>query len=191
MANAEGVGVYNGDGDIYWHAVLGAGKSFGIVKVTEGVTLIDHHLQRNMDSMKQLNMVRGCYHFFRFDSDPFQQANRFLNAAYGAGYDSDKGIPLVADIEDRKGANKLTQPQIWNKVGAFLHTVEQRMGRFAVIYCDLGFANTYLGDGFGGASFVACLSGTRYDQVTRWMGKVGILAILKLRKCIWDKCSKC
>ena len=145
-----GIDVYHGTGPVNWGRVRDAGHSFGIVKATEGITLIDANLGANLSGLADAGMVRGAYHFFHVGVDPMRQAFHFLNALRAAGYDTNADMPVVLDLEDRAGTTQMGVGTMRTEVSIWLHTVEQATGKVPIIYTDVDFGQNLLGEGYGG-----------------------------------------
>lgn len=78
---AEGIDVSKYQGAIVWDQVAADGKSFAIVKATEGTGIVDPRVDENIKGADEAGLLVGAYHFFRPQLDAAEQAQRLLDAA--------------------------------------------------------------------------------------------------------------
>jgi GH25 family lysozyme M1 (1,4-beta-N-acetylmuramidase) len=124
-SQASGIDVSHYQGDIDWMKVKASGQSFVFVKATESNDMVDDRFAANWSGAKTAGLLRGAYHFYRFDASPKSQADLFL-----ATVDGDLGeLPLVVDVEDVNVA----KPNI-SDVKQFLDIVQQRTGQRCIIF---------------------------------------------------------
>lgn len=135
---ARGIDVSYYQGTIDWAQVAGAGISFGITRVSDGLTFQDPQFRRNWDTMKARGLVRGVYQFFRPGQDPVQQADALLAQIDAAGGFGPGDLPPVCDLEVRDGR---TAAQINAATAAWLARIEARTGLHGLIYTSPGFWN--------------------------------------------------
>lgn len=124
------VSVYQGTVD--WGQVAGSGKSFAIVKASEGVGGVDANFAANWSGMAAHGLVRGAYHFFRPKDDGEAQARHFL-AQVRPGPDD---LPPVVDVELSDGVSALTLLQ---RLETMLAALEQATNRLPMIYTMASF----------------------------------------------------
>jgi lysozyme len=141
-----GIDVYHGTGFVDWAKVKEAGNIFGVVKATEGTSLVDINLSENLKGLASNNMIRGAYHFYKVGLDPLQQAAHFVNACVSRGYDTKKDMPLCLDIEDRDGLANTGVARMRSDVSIFVSYVEKQVGRKMIIYCDADYGDHLMGD---------------------------------------------
>src|SRR5437660_7476592 len=77
-ATLEGVDVSKWEATIDWAAVKGAGVSFAIARVSDGLNYPDAYFDSNWAAIKAHGMVRGSYQYFEPAQDPIAQANYLL-----------------------------------------------------------------------------------------------------------------
>lgn len=116
---------------------------FIICKATQGVNWIDPEFSYNWKRIKDLDMIRGAYHFYKAEHDPVKQAAHFVKTV---GPLADTDIPLVLDIEDGSLQNVSDTDSLQNHLLVFLQHVEDHTRKKPVIYTSLYFANKYLTD---------------------------------------------
>ena len=115
--------------------------SFTFIKATEGITRQDAAFKRNWQKAGKAGLVRGAYHFFYSTRDPIKQAINFRNVVQLESGD----LPPVLDIEmhnNQPAAVIRSTAKIW------LEEMEKAYGVKPIIYTNLKFYNTYLGDEF-------------------------------------------
>ncbi|WP_298737310.1 glycoside hydrolase family 25 protein [uncultured Chitinophaga sp.] len=142
----HGIDVSKFQREINWEAVrqMQVDKiriSFTFIKATEGITRQDAAFKRNWDKAGKAGLVRGAYHFFYSTRDPIKQAINFRNVVQLESGD----LPPVLDIEmhnNQPAAVIRSTAKIW------LEEMEKAYGIKPIIYTNLKFYNTYLGDEF-------------------------------------------
>ncbi|HEY0611605.1 MAG TPA: glycoside hydrolase family 25 protein [Chitinophaga sp.] len=142
----HGIDVSKFQRDINWEAVkqMQVDKiriSFTFIKATEGITRQDAAFKRNWQKAGKAGLVRGAYHFFYSTRDPIKQAINFRNVVQLESGD----LPPVLDIEmhnNQPAAVIRSTAKIW------LEEMEKAYGIKPIIYTNLKFYNTYLGDEF-------------------------------------------
>ncbi len=98
-----GIDVADQDGRVDWTAVKNSGKTFAFVKATEGASVKDAAFPHHWQTMKNVGMIRGAYHFFHpHTSDPVLQAKEFLKTV---GNFESGDLPPVLDIEINDGVS--------------------------------------------------------------------------------------
>ncbi len=133
----EGIDVSHWQGNIDWVQVAAAGKSFAIVKATEGVGYKDDKYDRNKAGAMGNGLKFGAYHFARPENDPIREADWFID---NSDYEHGMLIPTL-DLERTggRGPNGLTN---WTK--AWLARVNERLGVKPMIYMSPHFWQTNL-----------------------------------------------
>ena len=133
----EGIDVSHWQGNIDWVQVAGAGKSFAIVKATEGVGYKDDKYDRNKAGAMGNGLKFGAYHFARPENDPIREADWFVD---NSDYEHGMLIPTL-DLE-RTGGRGPTGLTNWTK--AWLARVDERLGVKPMIYMSPYFWRTNL-----------------------------------------------
>lgn len=142
----HGIDVSKFQREINWEAVkqMQVDKiriSFTFIKATEGITRQDAAFKNNWQKAGKAGLVRGAYHFFYSTRDPIKQAINFRNVVQLESGD----LPPVLDIEmhnNQPAAVIRSTAKIW------LEEMEKAYGIKPIIYTNLKFYNTYLGDEF-------------------------------------------
>lgn len=140
----KGLDVSHYNGTVDWSQVATAGIVFAYAKATEGTTVRDTQFHTNYLAMREHQILRGAYHFFRPGLDPQAQAENFLNLVPAV---EPGDLPPTLDVEVGDG-----QPAqvIIPRVLQWLQTIEAALGRTPVLYTSRNFWNANLG---GSADF--------------------------------------
>jgi len=129
-----------------WGVVAQSGTvTFVYAKCTEGTNYVDDQYSRNKIVCAERGLPMGAYHFFHPGQDPIAQADHFaLIASPRAG----ELVPMV-DVEVSEGYDAAGMVK---RLGAFVESVEHKIGRSMLIYASYAFWNGELGgtDGFSG-----------------------------------------
>ncbi|SFE68903.1 lysozyme [Chitinophaga sp. CF118] len=115
--------------------------SFAFIKATEGITRQDAAFRQNWQKAKKAGIIRGAYHFFYSTRDPLKQVINFQNVVQLEPGD----LPPVLDIEvhnNQPAAVIRSTARIW------LEEMEKAYGVKPIIYTNMHFYDTYLGDEF-------------------------------------------
>lgn len=113
MADPTGIDVSYAQGSFSWGAYRGK-ISFGMCKVTEGLTITDPDWVHNWNSIWSLNtshnLPRFAYHFFHASDDPVKQAERLVSTVKTHGLLP--GDNFVCDLEatESNGSNDNVAP---------------------------------------------------------------------------------
>ena len=135
----EGIDVSHWQGAIDWARVRAAGKTFAVIKATEGVNFLDDKYAQNKAGAMAQGMKVGAYHFARPGNDPVREADWFVDHM---GLQHGMLIPAL-DIEVTGGLGP-TALTTWTK--AFLARVTQRTGAKPMIYTSPAFWRNNLND---------------------------------------------
>jgi lysozyme len=121
------------------------GKSirFIFMKSTEGASHKDSKFQHNWKRAKELNLIRGAYHFYLPTVDPRIQAQHFItHAPLGRG-----DLPPVLDFEKDKGVSR---HQLLADIKEWIRIVENHYGVKPIIYVNIDFFKRYIKGNFPG-----------------------------------------
>lgn len=91
-----GVDLSAHNGDVDFKRVAADGVDFVFLKATEGTAFKDPKFQSNYQAARDAGVKVGAYHFFRFDSDGYEQGRNFLETVDSLSLD----LPLAIDIEE-------------------------------------------------------------------------------------------
>jgi WD40 repeat protein/energy-coupling factor transporter ATP-binding protein EcfA2 len=123
----KGIDVSQFNGEVDWVEVETAGYAFAYIKATEGDSEVDERFAANWENIQQTGMLRGAYHFFRFDFDPLDQAKFFVEVVNLAEGD----LPPVVVFE---ALSQAPDPALLENLRIFLTSVEEFTGRRPIIY---------------------------------------------------------
>ena len=145
MSQPAGIDVAYPQGSYNWGQWKGK-ISFGMCKVTEGLTVTDPDWVHNWDSMWSLNSThtvpRFAYHFFHADDDPAKQAEHLVATVKTHGLLA--GDSLVCDLEatESNGTNDNVAPAtVASRARTFLAKVnELAPDHRCLVYTNPGFA---------------------------------------------------
>lgn len=121
--------------------VKGIQMRFAFIKATEGTSNSDPRFERNWTNSKEAGITRGAYHFFIANRDGKQQAENFIDEVA-----LEKGdLPPVLDIEQLNGTNP---ERLRQEAKKWLETVEEHYNVKPIIYTNVDFYTSYLGEEF-------------------------------------------
>jgi lysozyme len=135
-ANSQyGIDVSEYQGNINWSSVKAAGKSFAIIRVSDGTGHLDSYFSQNWSGAKSAGLIRGVYQFFEPGEDAVAQANLVLShmGAFGPG-----DLPPMIDVEVTGGQSAAT---ITSKVHQWVNTIQSATGVKPLIYTGGWFWN--------------------------------------------------
>ena len=129
MAYTNGLSVSSYNPSIDWPRVMSQGYRFVFTKATEGVEVVEQLFPVHWAGAQQTGLLRGAYHLFVPDLDPYKQADLFLATLAG-----DFGeLPPVLILESR--SDKPTRDQsVFSLAKSWLDQVEKITGRKPLIY---------------------------------------------------------
>lgn len=133
----HGIDVSHYQSRINWPLVAQQDISFAFVKATEGESLKDSLFVHNWQSLKEVGIRRGAYHFFRPTKSATQQADHFLQQVQLEAGD----LPPVLDIEVTDG---MEEGPLLSRLKTWLTIVERTLGIRPIIYTNLNFYHKYL-----------------------------------------------
>lgn len=139
---AEGIDVSKWQNSIDWTQVARAGKTFAVMKATEGSSYLDPMYAANHAGARAVGIKTAAYHFAQPSSTPgdaVAEADWFVaNAAPQPG-----DLVPALDIETANGLG-VAALQAW--VQAWLDEVTARLGVRPMIYTSPNFWKNYLGN---------------------------------------------
>jgi len=144
----HGIDISHYQGDVKWEELAKTTYNdkkihFVFMKATEGSSLKDKKFQQNWKKAKELNLLRGAYHFYRPNVDAGTQAQHFItHAPLGRG-----DLPPVLDIEKDKGFSK---KQMIDGIKEWIRIVENHYAVKPIIYVNVDFYNRYIKENFPG-----------------------------------------
>lgn len=127
MANALGIDVYEGSGNIDWTQVVMSGRVFASIKSAEGVNYRDSRYKSNYEGAGAAGVLRMTYIYAHPNDSPRGTVDNLLGAI--AGTSPELGIAL--DLEVTDGVSN-TQLQAW--VDAFAADLSAKNGEAPLDY---------------------------------------------------------
>jgi lysozyme len=142
MTTLEGIDCSSYQGYVNWGEVKTAGKSFGFVKATEGLSFEDPTFPHNWNGLYYHGLHRGAYHFFHPDKSPNEQVD------YLHGYVRRNGHFVAGDfvVLDVEIANGISAPTIIERVEAFVTLAQRQIAKTVILYTYPDFWLHALGD---------------------------------------------
>lgn len=114
---------------------------FCFMKATEGIGMVDEQYRRNWKKSKEVNMVRGAYHYFIPYKSGKAQAENFIETV-----DLEPGdLPPVLDLETLSGSNVKEMQQ---NAKEWLTTIEDYYKVKPIIYTGVDFYKRNLNGAF-------------------------------------------
>lgn len=143
----HGIDVSRHQGRIDWEAVSEHSSndvdiSFAFIKACEGRTVRDNYFNENWRKAKEVNMLRGAYHFFRPHLTADEQFALFRNIVKLDKED----LPPVLDIEMR---GSCPPARLKKNVKRWLVLAEKHYGVTPILYTSYSFYRHY----FSGKEF--------------------------------------
>lgn len=137
----HGIDVSRYQSDIDWKKVAQQDIAFAFVKASEGESISDNFFCKNWKEIKEANIRRGAYHFFRPTTSVLTQAQNFMDNVI-----LEKGdLPPVLDIEVLDG---VSSEDLVIRVRTWLEIIEAEYQIRPIIYTNLKFYNKHLADHF-------------------------------------------
>src|SRR4051794_3530461 len=131
-----GIDVSGHQGIINWTGVAQAEIAFAFAKASEGTSFVDPQFANNWARMKQANILRGAYHFFRPSLDPVQQANHFISQVEQL---NPGDLQPMIDIEVTDGVGPA---HLVDGVQQWIDRVKSVLNRDPIIYTGPSFWQT-------------------------------------------------
>jgi lysozyme len=128
-----GIDVSEWQGNIDWNKVKAAGKSFAIIRVSDGTGHLDPYFAANWKDAKAAGLIRGAYQFFEPGGDAVAQANLLLQHM---GPLQPGDLPPMIDVEATGGQSPQT---IANKIHQWINVVQGATGMKPLIYTGTWF----------------------------------------------------
>ncbi len=140
---AKGIDVSHYQRQIHWDSVEATGRSFALVKATEGVRFRDSLFPSNWENLSRVRMTRGAYHFFRPAFSAHEQFEHFQEVVQLEAGD----LPPILDVETLDGVSRV---ELLAGMYVWLYKAEIAYGVRPIIYTNQGFYNQYLLGAFEG-----------------------------------------
>jgi lysozyme len=136
-----GIDVSHYQGDINWEQVSlmninDDSVQFAYIKATEGLSIIDVKMPKNVEGASKNGIACGVYHYFIPTLSAKDQADFFVDETFDHNYSL---VPAL-DIETN---GDLSSTQIRDSVAVFLNRVEERIKIRPIIYTYFNFFESH------------------------------------------------
>ncbi len=115
-----GIDISSHNGDIDFAKVAADGVNFVFLKATEGRSFRDPKFFINYAGARAAGIKVGAYHFFRFDSDGYEQGRNFLSVVDMLPLD----LPLAIDIEEWSNPDDIPTEQVVETLRGMIFALE-------------------------------------------------------------------
>lgn len=136
----KGIDVYNGNGAVDWPKVKAVGYGFAMIKSSEGHTLADASMARNLAGAAKAGLHTGVYHWIHATTaaEAIREADFFLGLVRGCKME----YPVALDIEQHT-ILRLSKTALTDVVLAWCQRVQQA-GYYVVLYVNLNVLRNHL-----------------------------------------------
>ena len=139
------------NGRIDFKAAARDGVEFVWIKATEGATFRDKRFATNHLKAGEAGIMRGAYHFFRFDKDGVTQAINLLEAVG----DRNLELGVAIDVETSGNPKGIDDELIKERIAAMVDYLNLR-GLAPTLYCNKADYYRYMADALPGNSLWIC-----------------------------------
>ena len=136
----KGIDIYNGTKTVDFAKVKAAGYEFAMIKASEGHTLADASLSRNLTEAAKAGLHTGVYHWFwgRSTEETQQEIDFFLQRVRGCKME----MPVALDVEQKELAG-LGRDKLTAYIKQWLDGVKAA-GYFPIVYANKSWLNDYI-----------------------------------------------
>lgn len=136
-----GIDISHYQGDILNRMESTDSLHFIVTKATEGTDYIDPDFKKNWKEIKEKGLIRGAYHFYRFEDGAIDQAKHFITQISSIEYSD---IAPIVDVEAGSLDASVSKQNMHDELLDFLKKIESSLKRKPIIYTNTSFANEYL-----------------------------------------------
>ena len=151
MYPVGGMDISAHNGRIDFKAAARDGVEFVWIKATEGATFRDKRFATNHLKAGEAGIMRGAYHFFRFDKDGVTQAINLLEAVG----DRNLELGVAIDVETSGNPKGIDDELIKERIAAMVDYLNLR-GLSPTLYCNKADYYRYMADALPGNSLWIC-----------------------------------
>ena len=136
----KGIDIYNGTKTVDFAKVKAAGYEFAMIKASEGHTLADASLSRNLTEAAKAGLHTGVYHWFwgRSTEETQQEIDFFLQRVRGCKME----MPVALDVEQKELAG-LGRDKLTAYIKQWLDGVKAA-GYFPIVYASKAWLTSYI-----------------------------------------------
>lgn len=146
-----GIDISSHNGMMNLDAASDDGVEFVWIKASEGVTFKDKNFRINHEKAGRAGLMRGAYHFFRFDRDGVEQAINLLEAIG----DRELELGVAVDVESSGNPEGIPEEKVFERLSAMVDYLKLR-GYGVTLYCNKTDFYTLLADNFPGSALWIC-----------------------------------
>lgn len=144
--HVAGIDVSEYQGEIDWTVTDSVEDTYPIgfvfIRATYGEENLDKQFRRNWRAVKQTQMIRGAYHYYRPDENSIKQAQNFID-----NVTLEKGdLPPVLDVEKIPEGQSIERLKVG--IRRWLEKVEKHYGMQPIIYSGEKYYLDFLRDEF-------------------------------------------
>ena len=145
----RGVDVSEYQGEVDWDRIKDQGISFAFIKATEGSKSKDDYFDRNIEKLKDMDVLLGIYHFFSFETEGEEQAQNYINTVGYVENDDSIFIPII-DVEYYSYYKKAKPYKEWiiEELQTMLDELESVYRVKPMIYTTMEFYNDNIDGNF-------------------------------------------
>jgi lysozyme len=114
---------------------------FAFIKATEGVWIEDPMFADNWKQARRNRIIRGAYHYYLPDVNPYKQAKNFISSVTLKKGD----LPPVVDVEETRNKSR---KELVAGLKIYIAEVQKHYGVKPIIYSNINFIDNYLADDF-------------------------------------------
>lgn len=137
-----GIDVSHHSGTVDWESVEREGYAFAVVKATEGVDAPDPMFETHWETLAEVGLLRGAYHFYVTEDDPREQAEFFLSRVELIPGD----LAPVVDIELIGHGTRVEE--LPAELRRFLDILERETGVRPILYTPPNFWDAHFHESF-------------------------------------------
>ena len=127
-----GIDVSQHTGDIDFKIIKEDSIDFVYMKSTEGGDYKDPFFEQNYKNAREVGLILGCYHLFRYNIPGSIQAQNYLNAIKNKHLD----LPLVADVEEGKPGEEYIREVVIAELKIFIKELKNAGYPYTIIYTN-------------------------------------------------------
>lgn len=136
----KGIDVYNGNGVVDWPKVKAAGYGFAMIKASQGHTVRDASMARNLAGAAKAGLHTGVYHWIHAETEAavIKEVDFFLGIVKGCKME----FPVALDVEQYT-LLRLSKEKLTDIVLSWCDKVKAA-GYYVVIYANLNVLRNHL-----------------------------------------------
>lgn len=136
----KGIDVYNGNGTVDWPKVKAAGYGFAMIKASQGHTVRDASMARNLAGAAKAGLHTGVYHWIHAETEAAvtKEVDFFLGIVKGCKME----FPVALDVEQYT-LLRLSKEKLTDIVLSWCDKVKAA-GYYVVIYANLTVLRNHL-----------------------------------------------